>query len=421
MISIKIRKKQLFYVLAILSSLIAAVVTGIDSWITHLFIENYSFEKVPWLFGFSAFIVGVLVTFLLCLFFSIPVKGRSIGSILVDPSFSHLRLIRTEEFKYHILAGFGNSITTIGYFYMLSIMTDPSAVLPFYQVVILYLLIVEIIAEKNSPTLVEIQSSVIVTFGAILGSISLSGSIDLTAMAIIFLIVNPGWVILSIYQRRLKLLRINDRPNDSLNIRFWNLVFTLIFVTFFILMIDQINGTSYLMESIDASRRFFWWVALSMSVTFFSYVFYIRALGIGKASITQAVKATTIIFAIPVTFVLSLFIPISLPDTPVLWLIKIMGIILVILGILSFALTQIKAYVFIRAQPGVKLSSLLEEIWNIRGVDSVAVVSGGYNLIAKVRTRTLLKGYERIIRKIEAIPGIKEFRWNSILKEWENI
>ena len=158
-----------------------------------------------------------------------------------------------------------------------------------------------------------------------------------------------------------------------------------------------------------------------MSVTFFSFLFYIRALGIGKASITQAVKATTIIFAIPVTFVLSLFIPISLPDTPVLWLIKIMGIILVILGILSFALTQIKAYVFIRAQPGVKLSSLLEEIWNIRGVDSVAVVSGGYNLIAKVRTRTLLKGYERIIRKIEAIPGIKEFRWNSILKEWENI
>ncbi|MCD6468128.1 MAG: Lrp/AsnC ligand binding domain-containing protein [Thermoplasmata archaeon] len=421
MISIQIRKKHLFYVLAVSSSLIAAVVTGIDSWITHLLVETYSFEKVPWLFGFSAFLVGTVVTLLLCLLFSIPFKGRSIGGRLIDPSFNHLRLVQREELKYHLLAGLGNAVTTVGYFYLLSVMVDPSAVLPFYQVVILYLLMVEVVAEKNSPTLVEVQSSVIVTFGAILGSISLSGNIDLTAMAVIFLVVNPGWVILSIYQRRLKLLKIKDKPNDSLNIRFWNLVFTFIFITVFILVFDQVRGTSYFMESLDASRRFFWWIALSMSVTFFSYVFYIRALGIGKASITQAVKATTIIFAVPVTFVLTLFMPISMPSTPVLWLIKGMGMILVVLGIVSFAVTQVKAYVFIRAQPGVKVSSLLEEVWNIRGVDSVSAVSGKYDLVAKVRIRTLLKGYERIIRKLETIPGIKEFRWNSILKEWENV
>ncbi|HEC81157.1 MAG TPA: Lrp/AsnC family transcriptional regulator, partial [Thermoplasmatales archaeon] len=178
---------------------------------------------------------------------------------------------------------------------------------------------------------------------------------------------------------------------------------------------------SYLVESLDVSRRFFWWIMLSMSVTFFSYVFYIRALGIGKASVTQAVKATTIIFAVPVTFVLTMFMPISMPGTLVLWVIKGMGMVLVILGIVSFAVTQVKAYVFIRAQPGVKISFLLQEVWNIRGVDSVSAVSGKYDLIAKVRIRTLLKGYERIIRKLEAIPGIKEFRWNSILKEWENV
>ncbi|HID25093.1 MAG TPA: Lrp/AsnC family transcriptional regulator [Thermoplasmata archaeon] len=219
----------------------------------------------------------------------------------------------------------------------------------------------------------------------------------------------------------MKLLKIDDKPNDSLNIRFWNLVFTLFFVTIFVLIIDQINGTKYFLESLNVSFRFFWWISLSMSVTFFSYVFFIRALGIGKASVTQAVKATTIIFAIPVTFLLSYFIPVSTPPTPVLWLIKGMGIILVVLGIVSFALTQVKAYVFIRAQPGVKISSLLQEVWKVRGVDSVSAVSGGYDLVAKVRIRTLLKGYEMIIRRLEAIPGIKEFKWSSILKEWENI
>lgn len=421
MISMQIRKKHLFYTLAVSSSFIAAVVTGIDSWVTHLLVEAYSFEKVPWLFGFSAFLVGIVATLILCLLFSLQVNGRSIGSRLVDPSFHRLRLVHKEELRYHLLAGFGNAVTTIGYFYLLSVMVDPSAVLPFYQVVILYLLLVEVIAEKNSPTLVEVQSSVIVTFGAILGSISLSGEIDFTAMAVVFLVVNPGWVLLSIYQRKLKLLKIKDKPNDSLNIRFWNLVFTFVFVAVFILLFDQINGTSYLVESLDVSRRFFWWIMLSMSVTFFSYVFYIRALGIGKASVTQAVKATTIIFAVPVTFVLTMFMPISMPGTLVLWVIKGMGMVLVILGIVSFAVTQVKAYVFIRAQPGVKISFLLQEVWNIRGVDSVSAVSGKYDLIAKVRIRTLLKGYERIIRKLEAIPGIKEFRWNSILKEWENV
>ena len=421
MISIHLRRKHLFYTLAILSSLIAAIVAGIDSFITYKMGIVYSVPKVPWLYGLSAFLVGVLITFVLCLIFSIPINGKSLGSRIIDPSFNRIRLVHKKELKYHVLAALGNSITTIGYFYVLSVFVDPSAILPFYQVVILYLLIVESVAEKNAPTLIETQSAVIVTFGAMLGSISLNGNINLEALAVMFLIVNPGWVLLSIYQRKLKLLKINKKPNDSLNIRFWNLVFTLIFTAMFVEIFDQIHGTFYLRESLNATINFFWWIMLSMGITFFSYIFYIRALGIGKASITQAVKASTIIFSIPVSLLLSNFIPVPIPVTPVLWLIKTIGITLVILGIISFALTEVKAFILIRASPGFKISYLLNEIWKIRGVDSVSVVSGKYDFVAKVRTRTLLKGYERIIRRLDKISGIKEFKWNSILKEWENI
>jgi hypothetical protein len=38
-----------------------------------------------------------------------------------------------------------------------------------------------------------------------------------------------------------------------------------------------------------------------------------------------------------------------------------------------------------------------------------------------VRTRTLGKGYETIVTKINAIDGIKDFHWDSVLKEWENV
>ena len=63
----------------------------------------------------------------------------------------------------------------------------------------------------------------------------------------------------------------------------------------------------------------------------------------------------------------------------------------------------------------------MNKIWNIKGVTHVTAVAGPYDFIVKIRTRTLVKGYEQIIRKIEEIPGIKNYKWQSVLKEWEDI
>ena len=159
-----------------------------------------------------------------------------------------------------------------------------------------------------------------------------------------------------------------------------------------------------------------------MAITFFAFVFYIRALGIGKASITQAVRSSIIIFTIPVTIILASLgiIPLFSVD-PVWLLIKIIGIILIILGIISFALTLVKAYIFIRIKPGHPVEETMQKLWNISGVNRVSAVAGDYDIIIKIRTRTLMKGYEKIIRKIESIEGIKEYKWQSVLKEWEDI
>jgi len=94
---------------------------------------------------------------------------------------------------------------------------------------------------------------------------------------------------------------------------------------------------------------------------------------------------------------------------------------LVILGIVTFALTLVKAYIFIRMKPGYPIEETMQNLWKINGVNRVTAVAGDYDFIVKVRTRTLVKGYERIIRKLETIPGIKEYRWQSVLKEWEDI
>lgn len=416
-----LRKRYLYLFLVLASSFIAVIVAGLDTYITSEFIKVYTLDKIPWLFGLSTFIVGTFVTLILCFILSIPIKKRKIGSIL-DPSFNGLRFIKKNELKYHLLAGFGNSISTIGYFYVLCQFIDPSAVLPFTEVVILYLLIIESVSEKNSPTLIEVQSCIMVMFGAILGSISLTGEFNFKALAIMFLVVNIGIAMVTIYQRKLKLKYINDKPNDSINIRIWNLIFTLIFTIIISYLFDILYGSTNLKYGFDASIQFFWLIAISMLITFLSVVLYIRALGIGKASVTQAIRSSKLLFSLPMTFILSIFIIVPIPNTPTLIIIKIIGLILVFLGIISFALTESKAFVFIKLEQKSKASYAIEEIKKIKGIDTISVIyAEKYDIISAVRIRTLLKGYTQIIKKLENINGIESVKWISILKEYENI
>ncbi|MCK4332973.1 MAG: Lrp/AsnC ligand binding domain-containing protein, partial [Thermoplasmatales archaeon] len=139
-------------------------------------------------------------------------------------------------------------------------------------------------------------------------------------------------------------------------------------------------------------------------------------------SVTQAVRASTMLFAIPFSLILAYFnvIPPFSTD-PVMILIKTIGTILVILGIVSFAFTLVKAYIFINVKPGYPIEETMNKLWNIHGVTRVAATAGPYDFMVKIRTRTLVKGYERIIRRIEEIEAIQDYKWESVLKEWENI
>jgi DNA-binding Lrp family transcriptional regulator len=414
---IKIRKKYLFFVLIFTSAIIAALNSGIDTIAGNL-MDNF------WILSITCFVAAFVVSLFFTSIFSVPFKGKSLGSTILDPSFRRIRLIKKQEVFYHILAGLGNAITTIGYFALFfdpSLNKNPSIILPFSQIVILYLVIAESITEKDTPTLIDIQSALIVTFGAILGSISLSGTISLTSLIIVFLIINPGSMIFSFYQRKLKMIKINERPNDSLNIRLWNVFFALSFTLLFTFIYDLLKGENYTYEGLSASYQFFGIMAIMAIGTFFSLVLYIRALGIGKASTAQAVRSSIVIFSIPVTIVLSTLGYTTFTTEPVLLIIKTIGITLIVLGISSYALALTKAYVFIKMKSGYSIDETMNKLWKIKGVNRVCAVAGGYDFIVKIHTRTLLKGYERILKKVEEIPGIHQYKWQSVLKEWEDI
>jgi len=412
----KITKSHLFYLLVFLSAIFSAVISGAIAIVNQKYIPD---AKV---LSFTIFLVGIAITFVIGILFSIPVKGKSLGARLVDPSFKRLRLLKREEVKYHVLAGVGNAIYTLSYCALFSLIGDPSVVVPFVQVVIVYLVFVESFTEKNFPTLVELQSAIIVTIGAILGSISLKGVINLEAVLVVFLFMNPGWVLLSVYNRKLKRMVINEKHNDAFNIRFWNVIFSFIFISTAFGIFGYLNGSSIVLVSLRVTVDYFWWIAMIAGVALFGYLFYIRALGFGKASVTQALRSSTIIFAIPISILIASYniIPLFSFD-PVLVLLKVFGIILIVLGIASYGLTQIKGFLFVKVKKGVPIYSSMEELWKLQGVTRVSATTGSYDLIAEVRTRSLCKGYEWIIRGIDSIKSIQHYQWRSILKEWENI
>jgi DNA-binding Lrp family transcriptional regulator len=415
-----IRKKYLFYVLAITSSFITAAVTGIDSFVGG----RSAFKYDPWAFAFSLFFVGAIVTFLISLFLSIKFKGKSVGAKILDPSFKQVRMVQKSEMKYHLVAGLMNAINTVGYCAIVSTVQDPSVILSFSQIVILYLLLMESITEKDVPTLVEVQSSVIVTFGAILASISLKGEFQWLPILIVFLVVNPTWAVFSIYQRKLKIMRIHNKPNDSINIRLWNVLFSCIFTAVILCIFDIFTNGSHLITAFTTSINpyYFLLLALTMGTTFFAYILYIRSLGMGKASVNNALRASTIIFAIPFSIILlQLGVITDFSTDPVMLIIKIIGIVMIVMGIISFALTVVKAYIFVTVKPGRPLRETMQKLWNIRGVTHVTITTGKNDFVVKVSTRTLMKGYERIIRKLDEIEEIKKYHWASVLKDWEKI
>jgi DNA-binding Lrp family transcriptional regulator len=415
-----IRKKYLFYVLAITSSFIAAAVTGVDSFVGG----QSAFKNDPWAFAFALFFIGTVITLLISLALSIRVSGKSLGAKILDPSFKQLRMVQKSEMKYHLVAGLVNAINTVAYCAIVSTVQDPSVILSFSQIVILYLLLMESITEKDVPTLVEVQSSVIVAFGAILASISLTGEFQMIPILLVFVVVNPTWAIFSIYQRKLKILRVNNRPNDSINIRFWNVVFSCLFTALLLFIFDIFTSGGHLLAGITAAINpyYFLLLALTMGTTFFSYVLYIRSLGMGKASVNNAIRASTIIFAIPFSIILlQIGVITEFSTDPVMLVIKIIGMILIVMGIISFAFTVVKSYIFITVKSGYPLKETMNKLWDIRGVSHVTITSGKYDFIVKVATRTQMKGYERIIKKIDEIDAIKKYHWVSVLKDWEKI
>lgn len=401
-----------FYALAIGSGIFRAFSVAFDVVALNTLITD------PLAFGIMSQWVSFAVAVVLLLFLSIPKKHngarRTLGYRL-DPDFGRVRLLPKRPTAYLLLSGLFAGVSTFFYYFLASA-TDASVVLPYGQLVIVYLLIGDLAAEKDTPTAVEVQSIVSVMIGVLLIGV-MPGGFDVPTLLIVLAPMNVSSAFYTYYQRKVK--RIEIQPGlrvDSLNMRLWsllflNLVFTLISFPFMSLATWAAMASSF--------ASLFWFMVSSSVTAFLSIVMYVRALGRGSMSVVNSLSAVSVVLGIPITLLGNLLIPGAfgiVTGDVFIWILKIFGVGLVIIGVLTLQAADVRAIVIIKVRP--QTTDILPALFDIKGVEKAAALAGSYDYMLSIKSRSLSKTRTGILNRIQAIPGIESAQTVIVLKDY---
>lgn len=375
-------------------------------------------EVNPIIYGFLAQWVSFLVSIILVASLSIrrTVNGRrqSLGYDL-DPDFDRLRILPKKPMIYLVIAGFFAGISTLSY-YILTGAANASSMLPYGQLVIIYLLLGDLVAEKDTPTIVEIQSIVSILFGVLLIGSTPSG-FDIGALLIVLGPMNVSSAFVTYYQRKTK--RYEIRPGlrvDSLNMRLWSL---LVLNSVMSLLMIPFMPTNAVELMIDYFVPLFWMMVGSGATTFLALVMYARALGKGSMSIVNSLSAVSVVLGVPVTLIGNMIIPGGfgvIQTDPFMWILTLLGIILVMIGILALQASDVKSIVIIKVKP--HTGDLLPQLFDIKGVERASALAGTHDYLLTIKSRTLAKTNSMILKRIQKIPQIEHIETLVVLREY---
>ncbi len=369
-------------------------------------------------YGFLAQWTSFVVTFLLVVVLSIKVSKngtkRALGYNL-DPDFDKLRLLPRKPMLYIVIAGIFAGISTLSY-YVLAGSSDASTVLPYGQLVIIYLLIGDLMAEKDTPTIIEVQSIISILFGVLLVGAT-PGGFNLLTLLIVLGPLNVSSALVTYFQRITK--RFELRPGlrvDSLNMRVWsllvlNLILSAVSIPFLSPGSWEVMASSFL--SLSGLM-----IGTSLA-TFLSIVMYIRALGRGSMAVVNSLSAISVVLGIPITIIGNFVLPGAfgvLESDAFLWTLTIFGVILVMIGVIALEASDIRSLVLIKVKP--QTGDLLPQLFDIKGVEKAAALAGPHDYILSIKSRNLAKTRSMILKKIQKIPGIDDVETLVTIKEY---
>jgi DNA-binding Lrp family transcriptional regulator len=341
-------------------------------------------------------------------------KRQSLGYSL-DPDFGCLSILPKKPMMYVLLAGVFAGISTFSYYIIIGI-SDVSSVLPYGQLVIIYLLVGDLFAEKDTPTIVEVHCVLSILLGVLLVGAT-PGGFDLAVLLIVLVPMNTSSALTTYYQRRAK--RYELQPGlrvDSLNMRVWSLL--ILDLVYSVLSLPLMSELSWNAVATSFVPLMGFMIGSSLT-TFLSIVMYVRALGRGSMAIVNSLSAISVVLGIPMALIGNLLVPgafgVVSSDT-FLWTLRIIGIVLVLIGVISLEASDVRSIMLVKVRP--RTGDLLPDLYAIRGVESVSALAGRDDYLLSVRSRSLAKTRKLILKKIQNIEGVKTVQTLVVLKEF---
>ncbi len=403
----------MFYALAIGSGIMRTISVTFDVVALNSLITD------PLAFGFMSQWTSFAITVLLVVILSIPrrksvLKQRTLGYSL-DPDFGKLRVLPRTPMLYLLASGAFAGISTFFYYFLASA-TDASAVLPYGQLVIVYLLLGDLISEKDTPTIVEIQSITSVVIGVLLIGIT-PGGFDLLTLVIVLVPMNISSALYTYFQRKTKRFEISPGLRvDSINMRLWSLLF--LNSSFTLLAVATMDGASWLLMG-ESFVSLLGIIVVSSVATFLSLVMYVRALGRGSMSVVNSLSAVSVVLGLPITIVGNLLIPGAfghvMLEAP-FFVLKVFGVGLVLIGVVALQAADVRSLVFIKVRP--QAGDILPALYDIRGVETASAMAGFYDYLLSVKSRSLSKTRTGILKKVQAIPEVETIQTLVVLKDY---
>ncbi len=449
----KISRKYTFIILAVLSGIIGAIWVAIDNYTVIRIVDD------EYAFAIQSMLIGTIVSVIFVLVLWIPVSKKPLEKIIskfsknknttstqsqtdstspvippkkefkrkysflgqyIDPQFYGIKIPNKKMFLWLGLSGFFSGINTLVYFILIKDMSI-SVFLPASQFVVVYLIIGDLVIDKSKPAAIEIQSIIMIVIGVILAAIDLSSSdgsswVDLL---LVFLVLNSIAAVYVIFQKKaVNVKNEKGQTLDSTNIRLWTLFFMSFFTIIFTLPFMDADSWGVFKSTFIKGLLP---ISLSMLLVYIARIFYVRALAMGKMSIVNTLSSVSVVAGIPITLIANLFLPGIFP-TPsgdfawVVWLLRGIGAILVFVGIVGLSMSEVKIMIFAKVKGGEICD--IAKIKSIPGVEKVSAITGKYDLMIILRSRTIGRGYQAIVEQLASMPCLDEIVSSTILKEW---
>lgn len=453
----KLTRKYTFFILAILSGIIGSVWIAIDSYTSAAIVVDSEGVTNEYVFAVQSMVIGIIVSILFVLVLWIPISRKPIEEFVLsiknliakdktvvqsnidvnqytktekrkfsflgqylDPQYKGIKIPTKKMFLWIGLSGLFSGINTFIYFILIKDM-NLAVFLPASQFVVVYLIIGDLIVDKTLPCAVEIQSIIMIVLGVILAAIDFTtgGAFDWKNLLLIFLVFNTSSAIYVIFQKKtVESKDTKGKPLDSTNIRLWTLLFMAIFTV--LLSLPFMRNYDWKVFS-DTFTPAFLPIALSMLLVYIARILYVRALSMGKMSIVNSLSSVSVIAGIPIAIFGNILFPeyFTLPTGAaawVVWLLRGIGAILVFTGIVGLSMSEVKILILAKVRGSMEWD--IEKIRSISSVEKVSVLTGKYDLLITLHSRTIGRGYQPIVEQLEKLPFLSDIKSLTILKEW---